>query len=172
MHGYVFHIKKVPNYDRYNGLHKLKMLDAIDDGDVAMIVDADVIITNFNYKIEDFFEFGNELFLADGANCGVMIVRKTFRGITDVITEDIKAGKFDCEQDAIGYLISTNKSWNVKILPHPCFNSYLSELYPEIPQPVTEEEGQWIEGKSFILHLPALPLEKRIEIMKNTKITR
>ena len=35
----------------------------------------------------------------------------------------------------------------------------------EVPQPVTKEQGQWEPG-CFVLHVPALSIEKRIEVLK------
>jgi hypothetical protein len=58
----------------------------------------------------------------------------------------------------------------MKILPHPSLNSYPYEHYPEFKN-VTHEQGNWEEG-DFLLHCPALPYEKRAEILRNAKITR
>lgn len=166
--GYIFNVSKVPEYDKYNGLHKLKALNLLNENDVAMLVDADVLITNHKVKIEYFYK-RDELLLAEGANCGIMIVRKTNRGIIDLMIQDIESGEFNCEQDAVEtYLKRTTGYYDIKLIPHPCFNSYLSELYPEIPQPVTKEQGQWEKG-CFVLHLPALSIEKRIEVLTKIK---
>lgn len=177
LHGYSFHLKEVPEYGVYNGLEKLsQIMEVCEDGDVALVMDADAMITNLNANVENIFKSGcSNIQLCEGHNCGVMLIKITVNSVAHIkrIIKQIKIGQFNCEQDAIndfmkyyfhdGHVIYTHK--------HPAFNSYLSELYPEIPQPVSEEQGQWVEG-SFILHLPALPISQRIEIMKNTKITR
>ena len=77
--------------------------------------------------------------------------------------------KMYCEQDAINkYLSEFPHDNNIKFLTHPSINSYLYENYPEIPAQ-EEEYGQWVPG-NFVLHLPGMSQEKRIEIMKNTPV--
>lgn len=178
LHGYSLHIKEVPEYGVYNGLEKLsQILEVCEDGDVALVIDGDAIITNLLFNVERFLQNDKDFYVAQGWNMGVFIVRITPASIKllNHIFFWIKEGKFNCEQDAFEfymqmYLLSEATDI-IATVPHPCFNSYLSELYPSVPQPVTEQQGQWVEGR-FILHLPALPLSQRAEIMKNIKITR
>jgi len=171
-YGYELNIKEVPAYSVYTGIEKLKQIvDLLKEGDIALVMDADACITNLTIPIESFLEDGKDLYLSEGLNMGVFLVRSTPMNISiiELMISEIESGIFNCEQDAIQF--HRKHIPNLCIKKHPCFNSYLSELYPEIPQPVTEQQGQWVEG-SYILHLPALSLEKRVEIMKNIKITR
>ena len=173
LHGYSFYLKEVPEYGVYNGLEKLnQILEVCEDGDWAFVMDADSVITNLNLAIESLFEPNKDWYLSEGLNMGVFLIKSTKlnRSIIDIMYKEIECRIFSCEQDAI--MIHSKFIPTLSIKKHPCFNSYLSELYPEIPQPVSEEQGQCVEGKSFVLHLTALPLEKRIEIMINTKITK
>lgn len=171
-HGYSFNLKEVPQYDIYNGLDKLnQILEVCEEGDIALIMDADAVITNMNIKVESFITKGKSFYVAEGCNMGVFILvinSETILFIKNLI-DWIRSGKFDCEQDAFEYYIrmyeGVESSEFISIVKHPCFNSYLSELYPEIPQPVTEQEGQCVKD-SYILHLPALDFNKRVEIMK------
>lgn len=169
-HGYQLHIKEVPKYPVYNGLEKLnQILEVCDNGDIALVMDADVMITNTLLKIERFLKYGKDLYFSEGLNCGVFIIIK-HEWTTEVIKtliDGIERKAFHCEQDGIE-IIHRVIGGIIEVCKHPCFNSYLSELYPEIPKPVTKEQGQWEKG-CFILHLPALSLEKRIEILTKIK---
>lgn len=163
--GYAFHVKEVPTYEKYNGLEKLQMLNALEENDIALVLDADVLLTNHIKKVEDYFHY-DELSLSKGANCGVMIIRKLNRGVVDLIVEDIRHGRFNCEQDAVeSYLSSHSGYYSIGIFDHPAFNSYLPHLYPEIKEEKTEQDGMWVKGH-FCLHVPALSIEKRIEVLK------
>jgi len=168
-HGYQLHIKEVSEYPVYNGLEKLnQILEVCEEGDVALVMDADAMITNTSITIESFLEQVNDLYVSEGLNMGIFIVKisKMTLSILDTMIAEIKQNIFHCEQDAIN---SRYKFYpNLKVCKHPCFNSYLSELYPEIPQPVTKEQGQWEKG-CFILHLPALSIEKRCKILNQIK---
>lgn len=169
-HGYQLHIREVPEYPVYNGLEKLnQILEVCNNGDTALVVDADACITNLTIKIENFRRYGKDLYFSEGMNCGVFIVIKQnwTCDIINTVKEGIIRNAFNCEQDGFE-IIRRVIDTNVEMCNHPCFNSYLSELYSEIPQPVTKEQGQWEKG-CFVLHVPALPLEKRIEILNNVK---
>lgn len=167
-HGYSFHLKEVPQYEVYNGLEKLnQILEVCEDGDIALVMDADAMVTNLLFKVEQFLENDKDFYFSDGMNCGVFIFRATpfskYR-IKSVIYL-IEKGQYNCEQDAFEDIFKDRSDRHVSILPHPCFNSYLSQYYPEVKQPVTKEQGQWEPG-CFVLHFPALPLEQRINLMK------
>lgn len=172
VHGYSFHLKEVPEYGVYDGLDKLsQILEVCEDGDIALVMDADAIISNLNITVESFLKDGKDWYLSEGLNMGVFIVRITSINVKAIneIMDEVKAKIFYCEQDAM--IIHHKFLPNLCIKQHPCFNSYLSGFYTEIKQPVSEQQGQWVEG-SFILHLPALPLHQRLNIMKSIKITR
>lgn len=171
LHDYSYHLKVIEPYPVYNGIEKLnQILRECDKGDIALVLDGDAIITNLTIKVEDFLEDGKDFYVSDGINMGVFIVGLTAETewMIEKMISAISMKIFQCEQDAFEGLVDSKC---VKVCSHPCFNSYLSELYPEVPQPVSEEQGQWVEG-SFILHVPAQSLETRIEVFKSTKITR
>lgn len=171
-HNYTSSVKWTQQYDKYDGLYKLsQIMEICSDGDIAMVCDVDTLITNFDIKIEDFIKDGKDFYVAQGWNMGVFIVRITPASIKLInhLFFWIKEGRFNCEQDAFEfymqmYLLS-DATDIIDTVPHPCFNSYISKLYPEVPQPVTKEQGEWFPG-AFVLHLPALPLEQRINLMK------
>jgi hypothetical protein len=174
-HGYKLSAMEILPINKYNGIPKLSMvLSLLEDGDIALVLDADTMITNMNIKIEDFTQTGKEFYFSEGMNCGVFIVKKTkfSEYIIQAAIDSIASGVYHCEQDAFETIIGpTRNDHHVEIVKHPCFNSYLSELYPEVPQPVTEQQGQWKIG-SYILHLPALSIDKRVGILKSTPVKR
>lgn len=177
-HGYSLHIKEVPAYEKYTGIDKLQMiLDCLDDGDIGLVMDADSVVTNLHVKVEYFLEQGKDLYLCSGVNCGVMVVKKTdwLTQVVEGLINKIKDGWYHCEQDAIEALV--NAQWMprmISIKKHPAFNSFIPELYGHIknPEKITERDGRWVEGSSFVLHLPSLGMNQREEIMKSIKITR
>jgi len=155
----------VDEYDKYNGICKLNnilLLGKSTRFDYIFSFDCDTLITNHNVKLENFTNNKSSLFVCQGLNMGVFGVPNNLKALTFIekIKERIIAGIFDCEQDAVFF-----NTDDVSIFDHPAFNSYLSQLYPEIPQPVTKEQGQWEPG-CFVLHVPALSIEKRIEVLK------
>ncbi len=174
-YGYELCVRKVPEYSVYSGVDKLEMINRnLFYGDIGLVLDCDTLLTNFNTKVEDFLEDGKDWYMSEGLNAGVFIIRQTpvNEKIIDLIVEEIRCEIYHCEQDAFENHSKHIPNFCVK--KHPCFNSYLPELYGHIekPEEVTEEQGRWVEGKSFILHLPSLGMNQRLEIMKSIKITK
>ena len=171
-HGYNLNIQAVPEYEVYDGEYKLKqILEFCEEGDIALVIDADAMITNMDITIESFLEDGKDLFLSEGLNMGVFIVRKTkwLTNFIEWVLVGIYIKMYHCEQDAIMDMKDDFlKQGTTKILPHPCFNSYPSIYYPEVPQPVSKEQGNWETG-CYVIHTPALSLEKRCEILNQVK---
>lgn len=171
-HGYDLEWQEVLPYSTYTGIEKLTMIrECLEIGDIAIVLDCDTLLTNHSVKIESFIDEKHDFFICEGLNAGVFIVKSSvwLNVFIDSMMELIRDGKYHCEQDAIVDLMKNrNVSRMVKVLPHPAFNSYLSELYPDIPQPVTKEQGQW-EPELFLCHLPALSIEKRIEELNKLK---
>lgn len=171
-HGYACSVNWVDKYDKYDGLYKLsQIMEICSDGDIAIVCDADILITNFNVKIEDFIKDGKDFYVAKGWNMGVFIVRITPASIKLInhLFFWIKDGRFNCEQDAFEfymqmYLLS-DATDIIQTVPHPSINSYLPHLYPEIKEEKTEQQGKWAKGH-FCLHVPGLDLQKRLEILK------
>lgn len=172
LHGYSLHIKEVPEYGVYNGLEKLnQILEVCEDGDSALVMDADAMVTNLLLKVERFLEYGKGFYLSEGKNMGVFIFYKSvlssliLRGMID----NIKNALFNCEQDAMEYEASNLLSEGIiKILPHPCFNSFLPKLYWDIKEPVQNMPSAWETGH-FICHVPAQSIETRIKVLNDLK---
>jgi hypothetical protein len=163
----------------YNGFDKIKyILQLFKNGcDICWSLDCDTMVTNHNIKIEDFISEDYDAYFTkdyNGLNCGSFIIRRCAWAeefMCSVLALEGEDGIY-CEQDAI--LAHFNRGLNteynrIKFLPQSTINSYKYELYPEIP-PQTHEQGQWQEG-DFVLHLPGLGMEQRLNILKNTKVT-
>jgi len=172
-HGYNLNVKSYrepcPSDFGYNKIKEIKEL--FDHGaDVVVSLDLDLLITNHNYKIEDFLNDKNDFYIAEGYNAGVFILRKSewsYRFIEYILSQQGKTG-LHCEQDAIYQYIKENGNDDICVLPHPSINSFKYELYPEYSN-VTHEQGNWEEG-DFILHLPGVGMDKRKEILSTTKV--
>lgn len=178
-HKYQFSIRKYPEpYTSDFGFNKLIEIKKLFDEGIGVVwsLDLDCLITNHSVKIEDFLDEEHFAYFTNDynwINCGSFVIKKSDWS-TMFIDAVLNFSKHDpnlyCEQDGIGhYLKVTPNETKVKFLPQNTINSYKYELYPEIP-PQTHEQGNWEEG-DFVLHLPGIGMDKRIEIFKQTKIT-
>lgn len=175
-HGYEFRVIRIDNdkweYKKHEAFQKWM---ANDECDLIFYKDVDSIITNMGIRIADFINETNALFVTEDKteiNGGSLILVNNRWGA--LLNDMILALRHVCEneQNAMVGLrqnVPIFKDW-AHILDHPSINSYLYEMYPEIGR-LTPKEGQWEEGH-FVLHTPALPMAKRIEILKNATITR
>jgi len=176
-HHYIFNAYRCTPYENYNGKEKIRhILSDLKEGDVAMVMDADCLITNLNISLHNFIDDTHDFYITKhvgNINAGVFIVRKTewLIKFLDYVFENIGKENIHCEQDAFAKWIKEHPhDKKIKIVNHPAFNSLKYELYPE--HGIQEEkDGQWVEGESFILHLPGVGMQRRIEFFKNTTIT-
>jgi hypothetical protein len=174
-HGYVMSAYECTAYQQYNGKEKLKhILQELELGDVAMVIDADAIVTNMDVTIESFIDSEHDFYVTKHVghvNCGVFLVRLTPWSINLLLDLQDNIGKerIYCEQDAlIQYMREHPQDKKIKIVPHPAFNSLKYEHYPEHKNIVGMPED-WNE-KSFIMHLPGLSMSKRKELLTNTPV--
>lgn len=158
-----------PQYSRYDGTHKiLQASESLIFKDVLMVMDADTLVMNHTIKIEDLIDDEYDVFITrdyNGINAGVFIIKNSewsFDFLKYLLNE---IGKPDihCEQDAINQYIKQHGSDNIKFLAQRTINSYLYELYPEIKE---HEKGE-LNKESLVLHVPGLPLDKKIEVLKS-----
>jgi hypothetical protein len=157
--------------------HHFDFLFKTTGADVIFYLDVDALITNHNIRIEKLIDEQYHYFLTRDLtelNNGVCIIRNTPEGRS--INDRILNGKgtYPNEQNAINaYMSDPDFSQYVKVLPQGDMNAYKYFLYPECTSHVGREDlGDWVEGKSFVLHVPALSIEKRIEVLKNTPIIK
>lgn len=175
VHGYQLHTFKYLEPAKSDmGYDKIrKMLWKFNHGcDIVWSTDLDLLITSHREGIEQYLDDTHDVYFTkdyNGLNCGSFIVRNTEWSkefLNKALSFQGKEG-MHCEQNAFEQLLWDDR---IKILPQQSINAYKYELYPEIP-PQTEEQGQWVEGKSLCLHVPGTGLQQKIDIFKNTKIT-
>ncbi len=170
IHGYRLNVYTT-NYDKYNGIIKLQQIqeNLIEDGSIVFSLDADCLLTNMSKSIEYFLNNEKSLYVCEGLNMGAFIIKKSEWSdkLLNTMTVLIMRGEYHCEQDAIEDLIKNEKinTSKVEIVKHPAFNSYLPQLYFHLTY---NNKAEWHNG-DFILHVPALSLEKRAHILNEYK---
>lgn len=140
--------------------------------DLILVLDIDLLVTNQTVRVESFLEDESDLFVThdiNGLNSGVYIIRSTIgmeKFLEDVIGRWGNPGVLG-EQDAMRDSLRLESFASLrKIVPHPAFNSF---LYEEYGIDRAHEDGQWSKG-DFILHLPGMSNEKRIELFTSPAI--
>lgn len=151
--------------------------------DIVWCLDADAIVTNYKIGLESFVDDKHDFYLCEdvnGYNTGSFIVKKSewsVNFLNEVLSQINKEGVY-CEQDAIINCMNAQITDKIRVLPHPSINSYryieYGDGYGRInPNPnentmPTHKDGNWEEG-DFVLHLPGLSMQKRIEILSQLK---
>lgn len=188
-HGYGLVYYIVPQYQKYTGADKLVLIkNELGIGDIGLVVDADVMITNHNINIEEYIDNEHYFYICrdiNSINSGTFLIKqsKWAEEFIWYISNELETTDIDCEQNAIEcYMKEFPNDTKIKILPHPSINSYPIDYYAPsygkigyadgeiVPKP-THKKGAWQEG-DFICHCPGLPLSQRIEIFKNIKVIK
>ena len=176
-HGYNWEVMYLENGEKWP-YKKHEMIAALFNYgfDVIWYRDIDAIITNINTPITSFIDDAHSLFLTkdfNEINGGSLVIKNTMRG--KLLNGEILYHKdnFENEQNCINHLMGYPYfSEDTKLLPHPSINSYDYSLYKECSSHVGKPElGDWEEGH-LLLHVPGLSLDKRLEVLRNAKITR
>jgi len=177
-HGYSFVEIKLEDGNNY-AYKKHEAFEQIMKSDVDLIwyLDADAIITNMKIPITDFVDDYYPVYITKDANelnGGSLIIKnnKAGRMFNEIVLQN--RDMFPNEQNFYNSMPMLMFGPDImKILPHPSINSYRYDLYEHHPEYVGREDlGDWVAGKSFVLHTPGLPFEKRIEVLKNATILR
>ncbi len=177
LHGYDCHEIKMSNEDRFHYKKHELFKDIIGRTDYNLIFykDIDSVITNLSVPIETFIDDEHSLFICEdslvGVNGGSLIIKNNKGGkrINDFILSERE--NYNNEQVVMEHFKKELQEWGwMKILPYPAINSYPYEMYPEF-QDRLHEQSNWKEGH-FLLHTPALPYEKRAEVLRSAKIIR
>ena len=176
-HDYGYHEIKLTNEEGFHYKKHEFFKEVFEKGvyDLVWYKDIDSMITNLSVPIESFIDDEHDLFICGddifGINGGSLIIKNNIGGrfVNEFILRE--RGDFNNEQEVMEHYKEELQACSyMKILPHPSINSYPYKEYPELKQ-VTREQGNWHEG-DFLLHCPALPYEKRAEILRNAKIVR
>lgn len=178
-HGYEYIAHCYPEpYPSDFGFNKIRWIKDIFNAGIAdtvMSLDMDCLIANHRLKIEDFTSDSCDFFIAadvHGINAGVFVVKQSAWSecFLDYLLE--QQGTVNCEQDAIAkYMAAYKDDDRICVLGHPTINSYDYSLYPEYPEIRKPEQGHFHFG-NYILHLPGVGMEQRIEKFKNTPIIK
>lgn len=140
--------------------HKMQSIrDALVWYDYVLWIDADAYIQNMDTPLSKFFEPEYDVFISkdiNGINAGVMgFASSAGAFVKAVLNKPMLAPWF--EQGIMQDLIAAEFPVRIKYLNQAEFQAYRYELYDmEFPQ------GQ-ATPESFIIHLPGLTNEKRIE---------
>lgn len=137
----------------------------------------DVLVTNFNQRLENIIDATYHMivcFDGNGMNVDSFLIKnsRVGRGLMKLIL-DVRPkymNHYWYEQQAlIDYFFQAPLARDIiKPLPQRVMNSYIYDLYPEWQnRPHTDHtgnDGDWQPG-DFMLHLPGIALDRRIEIM-------
>lgn len=173
-HKYDLHIHKIPDGNVDFVITKDALL-LLDEYDIVMGIECDILITNFKIKIEDYNIDSSDFLICrdvNNVNMGCLIVKKT-DGEGKRILEFIlnQKGNFKTEQNVLEHYGLTENCF----LPHPSINSIPYEYYHNYgyinyngQSKPTVAQGDWVKG-NFNCHLPAKPMQERIEIFNQIK---
>ena len=159
------------NISRAPSWYKIKLiLSKFDEGvDYVMWIDADTIITNFDFNLYSLIDSQSKLYLTkdiNGINCGVMIWKRDDQTY-DILNKIWSMTEFDnhiwWEQAAIRSLYDqdyNNIQSIIKFIDQNKINSYDYSLYN-----MRYEPGQHNE-QSFLIHFPGIDNEMRLQLIK------
>lgn len=164
------------------GFEKLKMvLDVFEERphlDWIHWSGTDVLITNYNVRLENIVDDDYHIvvcFDGNGMNVDSMLIKnsKVGRGLMRWILDNVENYRHHWwyEQQAMidFYFQDPLGKDIIKALPQRVMNSYIYDLYPEWRTKPhidhTGHDGDWQEG-DFMLQLPGLPTQQRIDVMK------
>lgn len=174
-HGYYFIIEKYEG-DNVDFVKTKTALQLLESYDLVFCLEADMLITSHNVKIENFVDDKHSFFICadvNNVNGGSFIVKNTGFGKLFLQHTNENVGGFKTEQNF--WEINAPNHPDVKILPHPSINSIPYKHYHNYgyinyngqPEP-THEMGNFKVG-DFICHLPGKTLEDRIKIFTELK---
>ena len=176
-HRYTLKIIEIENDKWEYEKHKWfkRRFEEFPETDLIWYKDVDSIITNMSIPITDFIDDSSSFYLTKDfteLNGGSVIIKNTEVGRLFNQTVLENKDMFQNEQNFYNSMPMLMMGENImKPLKHPSINSYNYSLYPECKDYVGKEDlGDWVDGKSFVLHVPALQMKDRIEILKNAKI--
>ena len=172
-HGYYMWVENIEN-DKWEYKKHEMFTELFEKGfDVIWYRDIDSLITNLTIPVTVFIKEYRDFFLTmdfTELNGGSVIIKNTSAGkrFNDLILS--LRGRYENEQNCYNALESDDADYSIEVLPQQTINSYRYEEYKEIGK-LSPLDGQWEEGH-FVLHTPGLPFKKRVEVLKNAKLTR
>lgn len=176
-HGYEFRPKHITEpvrsvvWDRV-----ITLQEALKDCDWAVHVDADCLITNMHIPLTEFIEEDKSIVISKAwTELGLHVFNDGFLMVdnSDWSSHTLKwawentnrpeVGQF-CLQDGLQFMCESGRTqaWRWRIEKQKRCNAF---LYQEYGMPETTQ-GQWTPG-DFILHLPGMNNEKRVELLQH-----
>lgn len=159
-HGYALRTEMNPPGDIY--WHRtLMLLDAMSAFDVSVWMDTDALVTNHTQRIEEFIPEEKEACVSrdrNGLNDGVLIVRSN--GDANAYLHAVMRLRGEpgihAPQDALQRLYDEGYTRRgLHVVPNKLFNAFPPEA-----------EGDTWEPGDFILQMPGINRERRIELAK------
>ena len=167
------------NYIIYFEKSKL-ILDAFENSNIkwAWWIDVDALVTNFNIKLEQIIDDDYDIIIStDGAgiNCGSFSVKNSERGKAwlDMIYANRFVYRYTSNkwpEQLVMHDTARNYTDIMKIVTQKTFNSYYYQVYKGVVNNVIETDrlensGLWAPG-DFVIHMPGLPNNLRIQYLK------
>lgn len=181
-HKYDCAIKAFPTNKKggYGFINTKRVAELLDGYDLVLSLEADMLITQLDWKIEDLIDEEHSFFICKDVNDyngASWIVKGNKEGKDWLNYVNSFEDEYEHEQTLFEKVCSNISI--VKTLNHPSINSIkFDEYYPSYGKPnfkigdkvtkPTVEQGDWIP-ECFICHLPAMPLEKRITTFQRIK---
>lgn len=174
-HGYDFIARKIdsdvhPTWVRFHLLH-----DLFEVYDWIMWMDADAFITNPEIKLESLVGPNDDLIISldiHGLNTGVFLTRNSewskgfFRKFLEVEAQYPGYGGDQIAMNRTLFVDRWDDTGTVRYPKQKTLNSYLYEFYGQ-----KFEDGQYSHG-DFVLHLPGLTNQKRIEVIEGYRMSQ
>lgn len=140
--------------------------------DLALMLDLDILFTNFNIKIENYIDNKHSYFVTTDIhfiNNGSFILCKT-PAAQEILQYILSfSNSMPNEQDVLKNNINSENLLknNIKILENPSINSLDYSIYPEFVEYAKTEKGQW-QPNHLLVHFPGKNLNDRINIINNS----
>lgn len=157
-------------------LRALRTFEMLNNYDVVMWIDADSLVTNFEYKIEDFLYPDNYVLYASydwlghySLSGGNFIIQNNDLTKSFLNNYYNFSKNFKEEQSTLNYIEALQKNYDVnyvKILDHrflgsiPSIEQYTSRVWGNRPDP----PHPWTKN-SFLVHLTGIGNKERLEIL-------
>ena len=174
-HGYIFNpVHKGASFKYYEKIKIFKALFDYTDIECIFYLDIDILITNLTQKVEYFLDEAHKLYVCrdfNEINFGSCILVKS--NFSEYLYQYMRSmwGNMDNEQNVLNHLYTHDPDRfckYIKILEHPSINSMGYSHYHECVHLTERQQGCWHPG-DFVLHVPALDLKKRAEVLSNAK---
>jgi hypothetical protein len=164
---------KTPVFDSNNnqwswGEREIFMRDSLKECDWLWFMGGDTLIMNYNIDVHSLIDDNYDFIIAkdyNGINNDVFLLKhsiKSFEFLDEVFKRHILSPTND--QSEMEKLKDNISGFTYKIISQKLFNCYLYDTEPEYNGYPKGLEGNYSDG-DFILHLPGMTLNRRIEII-------